>query len=120
MWSTCIGWLRLESTGNGPGAQRQEVCTRTLQDADRCVVLSFALTADDGTAPARPQRGGFGIGDKLARQQICIAGALAEHVKSGMPALFAGQQPDDANGLQDLDAFIAGCTAVAQQPVLID
>ena len=93
---------------------------QTLYNSDSYVVVSFDLPADDGGAPVRPQRGGFEIVDKLARKEIYIEGALAEHFKSGVQALVAGQQPGDVDGLQDrIDAFIAGYTALAQQPVVL-
>ena len=93
---------------------------QTLYNSDSFVVVSFDLPADDGNAPARPQRDGFEIVDKFARKEIFIEGALAEHFKLGVQALVADQQPGDADGLQDrIDAFIAGYTALAQQPVLL-
>jgi hypothetical protein len=121
MWSTCTGWPRLESTGSGPSCWSQEACKQTLYNADSCVVVSFDLPADDGGAPTRPQRSGFEIVDKRAqrdRHRGCAGRALQV---SGVQALVAGQQSGDAHGLQDrIDAFIAGDTALAQQPVLID
>ena len=93
---------------------------QTLYNSDSFVVVSFDLPADDGNAPARLPRGGFEIVDKLARKEIFIEGALAEHFKLGVQALVAGQQSGDADGLQDrIDAFIAGYTALAQTPVLL-
>jgi Protein of unknown function (DUF3567) len=93
---------------------------QTLYNSDSFVVVSFDLPADDGAVPARLQRGGFEIVDKLARKEIFIEGALAEHFKLGVQALVADQPAGDADGLQDrIDAFIAGHTALAQQPVLL-
>ena len=74
------------------------------------------------TAARRPARRAAALRSSTsARNGIDIGGALAEHFKSGVQALVAGQQSGDAHGLQDrIDAFIAGDTALAQQPVLID
>ena len=93
---------------------------QTLYNSDSFVVVSFDIPAGDSGAQAPLQRGGFEIVDKLARKEIFIEGALAEHFKLGVQALVAGQTADDAAGLQaQIDDFIAGYTALAQQPVLL-
>ncbi len=93
---------------------------QTLYNSDSFAVVSFDLPASDTSAPAALQRGGFEIVDKLARKEIFIEGALAEHFKLGVQALVAGQTTDDADALQArIDDFIAGYTALAQQPVLL-
>ena len=92
---------------------------QTLYNSDSFVVVSFDIPNGDDTT-SRLQRGGFEIVDKLARKEIFIEGALAEHFKQGVQALVAGQEQGDADGLQALiDDFIAGYTALAQQPVLL-
>jgi hypothetical protein len=93
---------------------------QTLYNSDSYVVVSFDFHAGDDGVPARLQRGGFEIVDKLARKEIFIEGALAEHFKQGVQALVAGQAQGDADALQaSIDDFIAGYTALAQQPVLL-
>ncbi len=93
---------------------------QTLYNSDSFVVVAFNIPAGDSSAPANLQRGGFEIVDKQARKEIFIEGALAEHFKLGVQALVAGQTPDDAHGLHArIDDFIAGYTALAQQPVLL-
>ncbi len=106
---------------------------QTLYNSDSFVVVSFDLTAHDQTPdqtpdqapdnaamPPRPPRGGFEIVDKQARKEIFIEGALAEHFQQGVRALVAGQRGDDPAALHAvIDDFIAGYTALAQQPVLL-
>ena len=95
----------------------------TLYNSDSFAVVSFELPSADGAdlkADAPVQRGGFEIVDKLARKEIFIEGALAEHFKQGVQALVAGQPQGDADALQALiDDYIAGYTALAQQPVVL-
>jgi len=102
---------------------------QTLYNSDSFVVVSFDLTGRpdsegskgiEGSAPVRPQRGGFEIVDKLARKEIFIEGALAEHFKQGVQALVASQPAGDTDALHALiDDYIAGYTALAQQPVVL-
>ena len=98
---------------------------QTLYNSDSFVVVSFDIPAGDdspatGDAPVRLQRGGFEIVDKQARQEIFIEGALAEHFKQGVQALVANQPQADVDALQALiDDYIAGYTALAQQPVVL-
>ena len=98
---------------------------QTLYNSDSFVVVSFDIPAGDdspatGDAPVRLQRGGFEIVDKQARKEIFIEGALAEHFKQGVQALVANQPQADVDALQALiDDYIAGYTALAQQPVVL-
>lgn len=95
---------------------------QTLYNSDSFVVVSFDIPAgNDAPAPGSGlQRGGFEIVDKQARKEIFIEGALAEHFKQGVQALVASQPQGDAHSLQSLiDDFIAGYTALAQQPVVL-
>ena len=66
------------------------------------------------------QRGGFEVIDKLARKEIFIEGALAEQFQQGVQALVAQRPGSDADTLHaEIDDFIAGYAALAQQPVLM-
>ena len=95
----------------------------TLYNSDSFVVVSFDLPPADtatanGASPA--PRGGFEVIDKLARKEIFIDGPLARHFQQGVQALVAERGDSDADTLQALiDEFIAGYTALAQQPVLL-
>ncbi len=96
----------------------------TLYNSDSFVVVSFDLPGDDkpgdsaGHAPL--QRGGFEVIDKLARKEIFIEGALAQQFQQGVQALVAERPGSDAEALHAvIDDFIAGYTALAQQPVLL-
>lgn len=72
--------------------------------------ISVADADDEGMA----LRGGFEIVDKSSRKGIYIEGALAEGFQRGVQAIVA-QGPDE----QALDDFIAGYSALAQQPLLM-
>jgi hypothetical protein len=74
------------------------------------VQISVPGAPDD----AMPLRGGFEIVDKSSRKGIYIEGALAEGFERGVQAIVA-QGPDE----QALDDFIAGYSALAQQPLLM-
>ena len=96
----------------------------TLYNSDSFAVVSFELPdaehASDSPAAAPAQRGGFEVIDKLARKEIFIDGALALHFQQSVQALVAGRADDDADSLQaQIDEFLAGYTALAQQPVLL-
>jgi len=93
----------------------------TLYNSDSFVVVSFDLPAADAAAPHAPlQRGGFEVIDKFARKEIFIEGALAEQFQQGVQALVAQRPGSDADTLHaEIDDFIAGYAALAQQPVLM-
>lgn len=99
---------------------------QTLYNSDSYVVVSFDLSPHDGAQgadggePGSLRRGGFEVIDKLARKEIFIEGALAQHFQQGVQALVAGRPDGDVDSLQAvIDDFIAGYTALAQQPVLL-
>jgi hypothetical protein len=99
---------------------------QTLYNSDSYVVVSFDLPSNDGAdsadggEPGPLRRGGFEVIDKLARKEIVIEGALAQHFQQGVQALVAGRPDGDVDSLQAvIDDFIAGYTALAQQPVLL-
>ena len=57
-----------------------------LYNSDSFVVVRFDVPAADGVAPA-PVRGGYEIVDKLARKEIFIEGALADHCHKTNPRI---------------------------------
>jgi hypothetical protein len=57
-------------------------------------------------------RGGFEIVDKFARKGIFIEGAVAQSFHDGVQALIESDPTPEA-----LDEYIAGYTALAQQPM---
>ena len=104
----------------------------TLYNSDSFVVVSFDLPASAEPDGAGPSRGGFEIVDKFRRKEIFIEGAVAASFHQGVQALVArqadradpGDQADQGNQSQDamqaeIDDYIAGFTALAQQPVLL-
>jgi len=96
----------------------------TLYNSDSFAVVSFELPdahdATDSPHATPAQRGGFEVIDKLARKEIFIEGALALHFQQSVQALVAGRADGDAGDLQaQIDEFLAGYTALAQQPVLL-
>ncbi|MFO1285346.1 MAG: DUF3567 domain-containing protein [Rubrivivax sp.] len=80
-----------------------------LYNSDSFVVVRFDVPAE---APGTLGRGGYEIVDKFARKEIFLDGMLAESFKAGVEHL-AEQEPS----VEELDAYIARFTALAQQPV---
>ena len=58
--------------------------------------------------------GGYEIVDKFARKEIFIDGALAEHFKQGVEALIRTDPTEE-----EMDTYVEGFAALAQQPVLL-
>ncbi|MBP6763442.1 MAG: DUF3567 domain-containing protein [Rubrivivax sp.] len=90
-----------------------------LYNSDSFTVLRFdAPTSDAGVATPgdaqAPQRGGFEIMDKSSRKGIYLQGAVAESFQRGVQALVEQGPDTDA-----LDNFMAGYTALAQQPIVL-
>ncbi len=84
-----------------------------LYNLDSFAVLQFDVTAEDG-APLT--RGGYEIVDKFARKELFLEGLLAEQFKQGVQALIDGS-PEP--GVEEFDAFLAGYSSLAQQPVVL-
>lgn len=85
-----------------------------LYNSDSYAVVQVDLSQEaGGEAPPGPGRGGFEIVDKLARKEIFIEGALAEHFKSGVQAIADSDPSPEA-----FDEFIGRYGALAQQPVI--
>lgn len=83
-----------------------------LYNSDSFVVVQFDVPGV--TEDAAPRRGGFEIVDKLARKEIFIEGAVAESFQRGVQELVR-QGPNE----EVIDDYIAGFTALAQQPVVL-
>jgi hypothetical protein len=83
-----------------------------LYNSDSYVVVQFDVPSSE--TEALPQRGGFEIVDKFARKEIFIEGAIADSFRRGVQALVQ-QGPNE----EAIDEFIAGFTALAQQPVVL-
>jgi len=83
-----------------------------LYNSDNYVVVQFDVPMVAENSPGG--RGGFEIVDKFARKEIFIEGAVAESFQRGVRAL-AEQGPNE----EAIDDFIAGFTALAQQPVIL-
>ena len=84
-----------------------------VYNSDSFVVVKFDVPADPATQDT-PARAGFEIVDKFAGREIYIEGAVAEGFKLGVEALSESNPTPEA-----LDEFIAGYTALAQQPVAL-
>ncbi len=99
-----------------------------LYNSDSFVVVQFdfepAASRADALAPANPANaaaqnqaaiGGFEIVDKIGRKEIFIQGAVAEAFKLGVQAL-TEQGPATE---ETIDDYLAGYTALAQQPLVL-
>ena len=82
-----------------------------LYHSDSFVVVHFDVP---GESPGHVARGGYEILDKFARREIFLEGELAQRFKAGVEELVE-KGPD----VEQLDAYIAGFTALAQQPLLV-
>ena len=78
-----------------------------LYNSQAFVVMQFTLVGE--TEP-----GGYEIVDKVARKEIYLQGAVAESFQRGVEALVQ-EGPSE----ESLDAYIAGFTVMAQQPVVL-
>jgi len=82
-----------------------------LYNSDSFTVLQIDVPAQGVDEAAR---GGYEIVDKFARKGIFIEGAVAQGFKAGVQALIETGPSEEA-----LDDYIAGYTALAQQPVVL-
>lgn len=86
-----------------------------LYNSDSFAVLQFVVAAEPTAGDTVGlERGGYEIVDKLARKEIYLEGAMAEHFKQGVEALIE-TSPDT----ETMDAFLAGYGSLAQQPVVL-
>jgi len=101
----------LELPCRGVNWVRRSSPMQLLYNSDNFVVVVFEL-AD--VAGASETRGGYEIVDKFNRKEIFIEGELAQSFKAGVQALV-----DAGPTQEELDDYISGYTALAQQPVLM-
>jgi hypothetical protein len=85
-----------------------------LYNSDSFTVVQIDFGLADGSEAAGPPRGGFEIVDKFARKGIFIQGDIAQRFRDGVQALIDRGPSEEA-----LDEYIAGYTALAQQPVVL-
>ena len=78
-----------------------------LYNSEAFVVMQFTRVGEAGP-------GGYEIVDKWARKEVYLQGAVAESFQRGVAALVQ-QGPSE----ESLDAYIAGFTVMAQQPVVL-
>ncbi|WP_309624945.1 DUF3567 domain-containing protein [Methylibium sp.] len=89
-----------------------------VYNSDNFAVVQFVV-AIDGEEPVgddvvQRTRGGFEIVDKFARKELFLEGEMAEHFKLGVEALIQSEP-----GTDEIDAFLAGYTTLAHQPVVL-
>lgn len=88
-----------------------------LYNSDNFAVVQFSVPAAGERESAGSDaltRGGYEIVDKFARKEIFIDGALAEHFKQGVEALIRTDPTEE-----EMDTYVEGFAALAQQPVLL-
>ncbi|MEY4750970.1 MAG: hypothetical protein RIQ60_3184 [Pseudomonadota bacterium] len=99
-----------------------------LYNSDNFAVVHFEFDPDQASAALQPQladvdhvarpqrltRAGYEIVDKASRREIYLEGAMAENFKRGVEILITGEPSED-----EIDGFLAGYTALAQQPVVL-
>jgi hypothetical protein len=92
-----------------------------LYNSDNFAVVQFDVPSESpALADAAPgqvdilTRGGFEIVDKYARREIFIEGALAQQFKEGVDQLISGSPSED-----EIDDYVSGYAALAQQPVVL-
>jgi hypothetical protein len=84
-----------------------------LYNSDSYTVVQIDLPEGSVGVP-ESARGGYEIVDKSARKGIYIDGVVARSFRDGVQALMRSQPTEEA-----LDAYIAGYTQLAQQPVVL-
>lgn len=91
-----------------------------VYNSDSYVVVQISLDGEDAAPVAAgasvesvEPRGGYEIVDKFGRRGIYLAGPLAEQFREGVQALARDHEPS----VEEIDAYIAGYTALAQQPL---
>ena len=88
-----------------------------LYNSENFAVVQFSVPAVDESKTIGAEgltRGGYEIVDKFARKEIFIDGALAEHFKQGVEALIRTDPTEE-----EMDTYVEGFAALAQQPVTL-
>lgn len=85
-----------------------------VYSSESYVVVQFEVPRPEGASTG--VRGGYEIVDRFARKEIFLEGVLAQRFEEGVKALVAGAD-DEGPSVEALDDYIAGFTALAQQPV---
>lgn len=88
-----------------------------LYNSENFAVVQFNVPAESEHKAVGVEaltRGGYEIVDKFARKEIFIDGALAEHFKQGVEALIRTDPTEE-----EMDTYVEGFAALAQQPVLL-
>jgi hypothetical protein len=81
-----------------------------LYNSDQFAVVWFEVAQHDDT----PARGGYEIVDKFSRKEIFLQGAIADQFQAGVESLMQSEPSEE-----ELDDYIAGYSALAQQPVVL-
>jgi hypothetical protein len=102
----------LNSGATGPSfdAGGRVITMEVLYDSESFAVVQL----DWPTGEGRPDRGGYEIVDKLARQDIFLEGLVAEGFKAGVQALL-----ENAPSQEDFDTFIEGYAELGRQPLTL-
>jgi len=87
-----------------------------LYNSDHFAVVQFEVPGQPGddAGGVTPVRGGYEIVDKSARREIFLEGALARSFREGVQELIAREPSED-----EIDAFLARYTELAQQPLVL-
>jgi Protein of unknown function (DUF3567) len=87
-----------------------------LYNSDQFAVVRFEMTQDPVSpdAPGAPTKGGYEIVDKLLRKEIFLQGPMAEQFQAGVESLMQNSPSEE-----ELDDYIAGYSALAQQPLVL-
>jgi hypothetical protein len=87
---------------------------QVLYNSEAFAVVQMEAPSGQADAP-NLTRDGFEIVVKATRREIFIEGALAERFQHGVQALVEAGQASE----EDFDAFIAGFSGLAQQPLVL-
>lgn len=85
-----------------------------LYNSDHYVVVEFDMGAGVSADGEASGRGAYEIVDKFSRRGIFLNGAAADGFKAGVNALVESDPTEE-----EVDAFIANYTLLAQQPVIL-
>jgi hypothetical protein len=85
-----------------------------LYNSDHYVVVEFDMGADPLSGGDDASKGAYEIVDKFSRRGIFLNGAAADGFKAGVDALVEKDPTEE-----EVDAFIANYTLLAQQPVIL-